>query len=154
MAKRNVRVLVCLVLGALLAGCGGSTHASTAQAPTARYVAEGNAICAKQLARLSRLPRPTTPEQTIAYLPTALTAMHAEVSALRTLDPPGAGHTELAAALADTNQLAAMLGKLLDELQHSTVEFTRLGSVEHRSTTMRAGLDARFRQLGLTSCAE
>jgi hypothetical protein len=47
-----------------------------------------------------------------------------------------------------------MLARLLDELQHGTVEFTRLGSVEHRSTTMRARLDTRFRQLGLTSCAQ
>jgi hypothetical protein len=147
-------MLISLLLGASLAGCGGSTHASTAQAPAPRYVAEGNAICATQLARLSKLPRPTTPEQTIAYLPTALTTMHAEVSGLRTLDPPGAAHAELAAALADTNQLAATLARLLDELQHGTVEFTQLGSVEHRSTTMRARLDARFRQVGLTSCAQ
>jgi hypothetical protein len=154
MSRRNVSVLICLALGAPLAGCGGSTPASTARAPTPRYVAEGNAICARQLARLSRLPRPTTPEQTITYLPAALTAMHAEVAALRALDPPGTAHTRLAAALADTNQLATMLARLLHELRHGTVEFTQLGSVEHRSTAMRARLDARFRQVGLTSCAQ
>ncbi len=154
MSRRNGSALIGLLLGALLSGCGGSTHAPTAQVQDARYVIEGNAICARQLARLSRLPRPTTPEQTISYLPTALTSMHAEVSALRTLDPPGAAHAELAAALADTSQLAAMLARLLHELRDGTVEFTRLGSVEHRSTTMRARLDASFRQVGLTSCAE
>jgi hypothetical protein len=154
MSRRNGSATLGLVLSALLAGCGGSTHASTARAPDARYVAEGNAICAKQLARLSKAPRPTTPEQTIAYLPTAITTMHAEVSALRTLDPPGAAHAELAAALTGTSQLADMLARLLGELRHGTVEFTQLGSVEHRSTTMRALLDARFRQVGLTSCAQ
>jgi len=154
MAGRNANIVVGLTLGALLAGgCGGGTHTATAPAAPPRYVAEGNAICARQLARLDRLPHPTTPEQTIAYLPSALTAMRNEIAGLRVLDPPGAARSQLAGAMADTKRLSALLAHLLHELQHGTVEFAQLGVVQSTSTAIRAQLDARFRRVGLTSCA-
>ncbi len=80
--------------------------------------------------------------------------MHSEVAALRSLDPPGSAHRELAAATSTTSQLAAVLGRLLHELRQGTVEFQQLAAVQRRTTVMRAQLDASFRRAGLASCAQ
>ncbi len=162
MSRKNITVLPALAACALLAGCGGTaghtsdsaSRAAAAYAPPPSYAAAGNAICAAQVARLNTLPRPTTPEQTIAYLPPALAAMHREIAQLTTLDPPGAAGERLAAALASTRALAGMLSSFLHELRQGTVEFAQLATVQQRSTTLRAVLDARFRQAGLARCAQ
>jgi hypothetical protein len=155
MARRNGIVTAGLLAGcALLAGCGATTrHVAGTPAPAPRYVAQGNAICSAELARLDRLPRPTTPEQTVAYLPRALAAMRQEVASLRGLDPPGSAGRELAAALSNTDQLAALLGHLLHELRVGTVEFGQLAAVQRRTSAMRGQLDASFRSAGLARCA-
>jgi len=155
MARRNGFVSLGLAACAALAGCGETgAHATQEAAVQPRYVRQGNAICAAQLARLSKLTRPTTPEQSIAYLPAALAIMHHELTALRALHPPDRARTELAAALSSADRLAVMLTHMLRELRHGTVEFAQLAAVQTQSETLRAQLDARFRRAGLTSCSE
>jgi len=139
-------------------GCGASKPAApTAPRATqsgAGYLAAGNAICAEQLAQLNRLPRPSTPEQTIAFLPPALAIMRREVTRLGALDPRGSKGTELAAALTSSRALSTLLDRLLHELHHGMLELTALATVQKQTTTMRAQVDARFRQAGLPRCAD
>jgi hypothetical protein len=85
MAGEMARTLMVALLGVValpLAGCGGS-----AVKPSA-YVAAGDAICSSQLAQLNRLPRPTTPEGAVSYLPQARTIIQRERGRLAALDPP------------------------------------------------------------------
>jgi len=122
------------------------------QAPS--YVAAGNAICSEQLAQLNRLPRPTSTEQTISYLPSALQIMRREVAKLQALTPSGSGGRALQAALTSDRRLTALLSDFLWGLRHGMVEFAQLATVQTRSIAMRAQIDARFRQAGLPRCAE
>lgn len=158
MATRNVMALSLLACG-LLAGCGATTPAvpTSPTSPASRgasYLAAGSAICAEQVAQLNRLPRPSTPEQTVAFLPPALAIMRHEVARLGALDPPGSGGVELAAALTSTRHLTTLLARLLHELRHGMVEFAALAKVQTQTAAMRAQVDARFRQAGLPRCAE
>ena len=156
MATRNATVMLGLACG-LLVGCGASRPAApTAPRATqsAGYIAAGDAICAEQLAQLNRLPRPSTPKQTIAFLPPALAIMRREATRLGALDPPGPKGTELAAALTSSRALSTLLDRLLHELHHGMLELTALATVQRQTTTMRAQVDARFRQAGLPRCAD
>lgn len=135
---------------ALLAGCGAGS--STSKAP--QYVAQGNRICATQLAMLDRLPRPTTPEAAVAYLPHVLTIMHAESAQLRPLDPTRASRAELTAALTETERLSALLSRFLKRLHTGVVELTTFGQVQTESNVLRSQIDADFRRAGLTRCVE
>ncbi|HYB24171.1 MAG TPA: hypothetical protein VED41_10260 [Solirubrobacteraceae bacterium] len=155
MAKTHQVLIASLLICALLTGCAGTSGRTptTASGPPP-YVAEGNSICAAQLAPLRRLARPTTPEQAIAYLPSTLKVFRREVASLRKLDPPGAAHRQLAAALAGTDRLTALMARVLHELRAGTVEFSKLVDDRRRSVAMRAQLAAHFRQAGLTRCAQ
>jgi len=151
-------LLTGLACGLLLAGCAGAKapapRARSAASPAPTYAATGNAICAEQLAALNRLPQPATAEQTIAYLPPALTIMRRETTRLAALDRPGAGTAKLDAALTSTRALSTLLQRLLHELKHGMVELAALATVQTKSTAMRAQIDARFREAGLPRCAE
>lgn len=149
-----VTVLAC----GLLAGCG--TTSSRTAAPQAsssrepRYLAAGNAICQEQLAQLNRLQQPTTPAQTVSYLPRALVIIKREAARLGALHTSNSGAGELAAALASTQRLTVLLTRFLDELRHGMVEFAALTAVQSQSMTVRAQIDSHFRQAGLPRCAE
>jgi hypothetical protein len=158
MSRGNTIVVIGLASG-LLAGCGaGAAHsprsvARQASAPTPAYIVRGEAICAAQLTVLDRTPRPTTPEQSISYLPPALAVMRRETVALRTLDAPAPERARLAAALASTHTLATLLTHFLHELRTGTIGFAELAAVQQQSTVLQAQVDARFRQAGLARCA-
>jgi hypothetical protein len=126
-----------------------SAHAP--QAPA--WLARGNALCAAQARRLQGRARPSTPEQTIAYLPSALSAMHDDVAGLEALGAGRPGRTKLAAALASMRLLEGLLRRFLSELRDGMVGFTQLGQIQRQSTILHAQLDARFRAAGLPSCA-
>jgi uncharacterized protein involved in exopolysaccharide biosynthesis len=148
MAERRSIVLLGVACVGLVAGCGGAASS------TPKYVAAANAICTEQLAQLGRLPQPTTPEQAVSYLPRALAIMRRETTGLASLDPVGSGRAQLAAALADTQQLAAVLRRFLDQLQAGIVEINTLSQVQTQANELRSQIDTHFRQAGLARCAE
>jgi hypothetical protein len=133
---------------ALLCGCGSSTSAPPA------YVAAGNSLCVKELGQLNRLHRPSTPEQALSYLPRALAIMRSETGGLAALHPPASGQHQFAAALTDTRELATVLSSFLHQLRGGIVQFTTFATVQTRSIALTKQLDTRFRQVGLTRCAE
>lgn len=137
---------------ALLAGCGAGASTSSSKAP--QYVAQGNRICAAQLAVLDRLPRPTTPEAAVAYLPHVLAIMHAERTQLRALDPGSAGQAKLTAALTETSRLSALLSRFLNHLDTGIVELTSFGQVQTESNALRSQIDTDFRRAGLVRCVQ
>ncbi|HLL92868.1 MAG TPA: hypothetical protein VK252_08005 [Solirubrobacteraceae bacterium] len=137
-----------ILCGLLAAGCGSS------DSPPPAYVAAGEAICGEQLTQLNRLTRPSTLGQTVAYLPRVLAIMQAETGRLAALDPPSHGKDQLDAALTDTRALAALLRRSLHQLRAGMVEFTALSTLQSQSNTLRAQIDAHFRQAGLARCAE
>jgi len=146
MVKGRPIMLLGLVCG-LLASCGSSGS----QPPA--FVAQGNAICAEQLAQLHRLAQPTTLEQTVVYLPRALAILQRETSALQTLTPTPSKRTEFAAALASSHQLATVLASFLHQLHSGIVQFATFSQVENQSTALRDTVDTHFRNAGLTQCA-
>jgi hypothetical protein len=175
MARGNTVVLAGVACLAL-AGCGASGGAgktggssgaggaaAPAQSPSAdvseralqapAYLTRGNALCAAQARRLQGRARPSTPEQTIAYLPSALSAMHDDVAGLEALGAGRPGRTRLAAAVASMRLLEGLLRRFLSELRDGMVGFTQLGQIQRQSTILHAQLDARFRAAGLPSCA-
>ena len=117
-------------------------------------IARADQFCTTQLAALARLPKPTTPEQAVAYLPHALAALHAESGRLRTLAAGGAGEGELRAAVADVDQLAALLSGFLHHLNTGIVELTTFGQVQAQSSALRSQIDAHFRRAGLKRCLQ
>ena len=145
-ARHPIALLV--VLCGLLCGCGGSA------ASPPKYVAEGDGICAGDLAQLNRLPQPSSPEQAVSYLPKALTIMQGETDRLATLDPPAANQVELTAALQSARRLATVLRDTLHELRSGVVELGTLAQAQAQSDALRRTLDARFRDAGLARCAE
>jgi hypothetical protein len=134
----------------LLAGCGAGS--SSAHAPA--YVARGDQICATQLAALARLPRPTTPDQAVSYLPHVLATLRAESTQLRALDPAAASEGELRAALTETGRLAKLLPGFLAHLRTGIVELTAFGALQTQSGALRTQIDAHFRRAGLTRCSQ
>jgi hypothetical protein len=152
MARRNATVVMgvfCL----LLAGCGGSSSPPAASAPPA-YVASANAICSAQLAKLNRLPQPTTPEGATTYLPKALAIMQSEQTQLTSLQVPVDERAQLKAGLASEGELWNVLRGLLHKLRSGVVEINSFGEVQARSDALKADVDAHFRQAGLARCAQ
>jgi hypothetical protein len=137
-----------LCAGALLAACGSSSS------PPPAYVARANQICATQEAVLARLPRPTTPEQAVTYLPHLLAVLHAERTQLSALDPGAAGRSELDASLGDVSRLSALLSGFLHHLKTGLVELTTFSQVQAQSDALRTQLDAHFRRAGLARCVQ
>ena len=139
----------------LLAACGSSTTSSGHTSATApAYVAAGNAICSRELARINRLTRPTTPEQAVSYLPQALSIMQRETRELAALDPPAPERAPLASSLAATRRLSALLHGFLRELRGGLVEISAFARAQSQSGALRSAIDAHFRQAGLSACAQ
>lgn len=156
MAKASATLLAALVSAVLLTGCAGTTkraHQPSARAAAA-YLAEGNAICAAQTGPLYRIAHSSSPEQSIADLPSTLSALHAELASLRTLDAPRGAHAELTAAAQSTRELASLLAHLLHQLRDGTTELIELIAIQHEARALHAQLDTRFRRAGLTRCAQ
>jgi hypothetical protein len=152
MACRNATVamgLACL----LLAGCGSSGSSPAASAPPA-YLASANEICSEQLAKLNKLPQPTTPEGATSYLPKALAIMQSEHRQLTALRVPADKQAQLNAGLASAGELSNVLRGLLHKLSSGIVEIGSFGQVQARSQALKADIDTHFRQAGLQRCAE
>lgn len=135
------------VLALLLTGCGGSAGQPSA------YVAAGDAICTSQLAQLNRLPRPTTPEGAVSYLPRALAILKRERSRLAALDPPSPMRAQFKAGLASQGQLAALLGHVYHQLETGLVEIGTFSRVQTESDTLSADITAHLQRAGLARCA-
>jgi hypothetical protein len=144
----------------LLAGCGGSGGSTAAPATSSSasssstYVVAADAVCSRQLAQLNKLPRPTTPEGALTYLPQALPIMRREVIGLQTLKAPASEQAQFAAGLATARELSTLLGDLLHKLHSGIVEVSALTSLQTQSEALRANLDAHFRSAGLAQCGE
>jgi hypothetical protein len=139
----------------LLGACGSSArpiHSSASPAP--KFVTAGDAICTRELAKLNRLPQPSTPGQAVSYLPQALRIMQRETSELAALERPAAQRAQLAASIERTSELAALLRGFLHELRSGIVEISTFARVQTQSDALRAEADASFRQAGLTACAQ
>jgi hypothetical protein len=144
--ERRCLTLFATVCCALLAGCGaGASHPP--------YIAEGDAVCTAQLARLHGLTQPRSPEQAIAYLPQALSIMHGEAGQLAALDPPAPSGAHLDAALTETRELSSLLAGFLHELKTGVVELSTFAVVQSKANALRAQIDKHFRAAGLTACA-
>jgi hypothetical protein len=146
MARTHVLALLSSA-AILLAGCAGSA------APPPAYVAAADAICTAQLAQLDRLPEPATPEQAVTYIPQAIAILEREKSGLAALEPPGRVREQFAAGLAGQGQLAAMLRHVSEELRSGLVEVGTLSRAQAEGQTLRADINAHFRQAGLVRCA-
>jgi hypothetical protein len=144
----------------LIAGCGGSGGSTSAPAGASSassspaYVAAADTICSRQLSQLNKLPRPTTPEGALTYLPRALPIMQREVTALTAVKAPASEQAQFAAGLATARQLSTLLGSLLHKLHSGIVEVSSLTELQAQTEALRAVLDAHFRSAGLTRCGE
>jgi hypothetical protein len=132
---------------AVLAACGGGSSAQER-----RYVAAGDAICARELAELNRVPEPTTPTQAITYLPRAIAFIKRESAQLAALSLPPSRRAPLDAALSAGSQLASALARFLQQLRAGTVELATFAQVQTQSTDLRAQMNRHFRAAGLVRC--
>jgi hypothetical protein len=145
-----VLVATCVIYS----GCGSSTPEKARTAAVPAYVATANAICTKQLAHLASMPEPTTPEQSVSYLPVALSSMRGVASRLSTLHTRPPVTAELAAGLASSRKLAAVLSSFLHDLREGIVELSTFTTVETQSETLRKQIDEHFRRAGLVKCLQ
>ena len=146
---RGIRFLALpLVVGALLAGCGGG--GSSAQEK--KFVAQANAICAQELAVLSRTPEPTTPAQAISYLPKAIAIIQRQSGRLEALSVPASKRRDLEAALSTGRQLGVILVRFLHQLRAGTYQLATFSQVQSQSVTLREQINVHFRKAGLTRC--
>jgi hypothetical protein len=143
----------------LLAGCAGSKPAHSASpspatsAATSAYVAAANAICTTQQAQLNKFAQPTTPEGAVTYLPHVLAIMNGESSRLAALQAPAADRAQLAAGFASERQLEVLLDGFLHKLQSGVVEVSSFAEVQSHSESLKAAVNAHFRDAGLAQCA-
>jgi hypothetical protein len=152
MRRRHLFLMLTCLCG-LLGGCGGS--GSRPATPVPAYIAAGNAICARQVARLNALARPSTPEQAIGYLPHAIAIMRSESNSLAALErPAGRSSAQLSAALDSTRELTDTLARFLHRMSSGMIDLTDFGTVQSRSVALQAQLDMHFRLAGLTRCAD
>jgi hypothetical protein len=141
-------VALALIVAGALSGCVGSHGA----AKPAAYIAAGNAICRGQLARLGHVRQPTSTEEAISYLPSALGVLRADSRELASLDVPAAQRGKLDAALASSREMAALLTRFLHELNRGMVEFGQLAALQAKASRLRARIDLRFHEAGLSAC--
>ena len=137
------------LIGAAIAGCGGASGPS---AQEKQFVAQANAICAQELAVLSKTPEPTSPTQAISYLPKALGIIQRQSARLHALSVPASKRGELDAALAAGRRLGTMLEGFLRKLHTGSFELATFTQVQTESVTLREQINAHFRKAGLTSC--
>ena len=112
----------------------------------------GNAICAQELAVLSRTPEPTSPQQAIGYLPKAIAIIQRQSARLEALSVPASKRADLAAALGTGRQLGVILVRFLHQLRAGTYELATFSQVQSQSVTLREQINAHFRKAGLTRC--
>ena len=147
MTRRRFTVLVALTCAAL-AGCGGSGE----DAKVKKFIAAGNAICAQELAVLSKTPEPTSPQAAIGYLPKAIAIIQRQSARLEALSVPASKRADLAAALGTGRQLGVILVRFLHQLRSGTYELATFSQVQSQSVTLREQINAHFRKAGLTRC--
>lgn len=134
---------------AAVAGCGGSSGPS---AQEKQFVAQANAICAQELAVLSKTPEPTSPTEAIGYLPKAIAIIQRQSERLESLSAPASKRGELQAALASGRQLGTLLEGFLRKLHSGSFELATFTQVQTQSVTLREQINAHFRKAGLASC--
>jgi hypothetical protein len=146
---RSPSIALLLVGCALLSACGSSSESSSSA-----YVARGEAICAHARAELARYPRPTTPEQAIAYIPHALTIIYMQGAQLSALDPAPSKRSQLDAAIATDRHISAVLSHFLSTLKTGIVELTSFVQVQTQTNALHEQLDRQYRAAGLPTCAK
>jgi hypothetical protein len=147
MTKGRLTAVLGLVC-AVLAGCGGGGSGAQEK----KFIAAANAICAQELAVLSRTPEPTTPAQAVRYLPKAIAIIQRQSGRLEALAVPASKRRDLDAALSTGRQLGVILVRFLHQLRAGTYELATFSQVQSQSVTLREQINAHFRKAGLTRC--
>jgi hypothetical protein len=145
--QRRFTVVLGLVCAAL-AGCGGGGSAAQEK----KFTAAANAICAQELAVLSRTPELTTPTQAISYLPKVIAIIQRQSGRLEALAVPASKRADLEAALGSGRQLGLILVRFLHQLRAGTYELATFSQVQSQSVTLRQQINAHFRKAGLARC--
>lgn len=141
-------LVLAALLGVTLYGCGGGGQSAQEK----RFIAQGNAICAQELAILNRTPEPVTPTQAISYLPKAIAIIQRQSARMQALTAPPAKRAAVAAALSSGHQLAAVLEAFLHKLRTGSLELSTFAQVQSQSVSLREQINADFRRAGLKGC--
>jgi hypothetical protein len=118
------------------------------------YVRQGNTICRDALQQLKALPAPTTADQVVSYLQTALPIAEHELAQLQALHPPARGKAPFRAALAGAGHENSILSSYLQRLSHGSANADEFASVEKQLGRIDPRVNANFRRAGLAECAK
>jgi hypothetical protein len=118
------------------------------------YVRQGNTICRDALRQLKAVPAPTTADEVVSYLQTAMPIGERELAQLQALHPPARSKASFKAALAGAKHENAILSSYLQRLSHGSAGANEFASVEKQLGRIDPKVNANFRRAGLADCAK
>ncbi len=150
MSRRGtpVRLLVlALIVVASLSGCGaGSLSASQLRSAATR-------ICSRTQRQTARIPTPSLPSQGASYLSRGLAALAGELTALRTLRPPGDLAGQYRDGLAATAGELHALDSTLKRLNAGDDPVAAIRALQRRLGALELRAQDTWRALEIPICA-
>ncbi|MGA2014905.1 MAG: hypothetical protein ABSH51_30865 [Solirubrobacteraceae bacterium] len=144
----GVRRAAVAVLGvAALTGCGSATL-SAGQVRSAATTA-----CTAARRRTDRLPTPTQPSESAAFLRGGIAALAPELTALAGLRPVAAQSADWNRALRAQNAELVALRAALRSLQRGADPVTTIAGLQRRLTPLEVRAGTAWRALAVPACA-
>lgn len=147
---RALITTVPVVLGFVLAGCGGDGGGGGGGLSKAEYVERANAICTAAKAELGKLAQPTTRQAADDFIVESKAISEKAVMRLRALEPP----TEIAADVSRHNDLLDRQLAKVDELLAAlrAGDRQRYAAVDGEIATLTRQGDDLAAKIGIDAC--
>jgi hypothetical protein len=133
---------------------GTTAFAASPAVAGSAYVRQGNTICRTALRQLKAVPAPTTADQVVSYLQTALPIGEHELAQLQALHPPARSKAAFRAGLAGARHENSILSSYLQRLKDGSASATDFASVDTQLSRIDSKVNANFRRAGLTECSK
>lgn len=146
--RRSLAGLVAIGATALIAGCGGGDDSLSAE----EFRTQADAICADANGQLEAVGEPSSPDQYLGYIQSALPIQQAQIERLRELDPPDDLQADFDTGVgAIQEQIDAIQGAAtrIEAGEDPTAVLTEVGA---ELDTINEESDAAAQRLGLTVC--
>ncbi len=142
------KALLALALAAVLAS---SATAAASTSPTA-YKAQVNGMCAKGIAAINAIPKPSTAKGLVPYFQKAANLSDHLLAQIKAVKPPASLQTHVAAAIKLQTAFESALHSLISKLKTSSNPKQTIISAEPKLDGINARANKAWRVAGLVKC--
>jgi hypothetical protein len=144
----RTRWLPGLVVGLLVAGCGGSSSTSATQLRT-----QANRVCAATNRRALRIVRSSSAAQPERFLERGLVALRSEYRQLSAIPAPGDSGAVYSSALTALSGETATIAHTITALEHQGDPLIAFRALQARLSPLEREANSAWSSLGISACA-